>query len=474
MNLKKIFSAATLAVISLTASAQSNDPVIMTIGGQPVLRSEFEYSYNKNNSEGVIDKKTVEEYVDLFVNYKLKVLAALDEHMDTLSSFNKEYREYRDQQVRPTLINEADVENEARKIYANTLERIGGTLYQPSHILIMLKQNADEAARKICQERADSVYNALKKGADFAELAKKVSDDKGSAQQGGKIGWIGKGQTVPEFEEAAFALQDGELSKPVLSSFGYHIIKMEGRKPFESYDSLRADIMRFIDARGIREAIINNRLEALVAGNEGLDKDKIMDQRADSLAALDSDMKNLFREYHDGLLLYEVENREVWEKGTKDEAGLVSFFKKNKKKYVWDEPRFKGIAYHCKDEADIAAVKKILKGKKFDKWAEILRSTFNSDSVLRLRAEKGVFKKGDNKLVDKEQFGQDVQPAETKGYPYDSTYGVILKAPKEMDDVRGQVTSDYQDALEKAWVAQLRKKYSFTVNNDIVATVNKH
>lgn len=474
MNLKNVFSAVLLAVISLTASAQSDDPVIMTIGGHKVQRSEFEYSYNKNNSEGVIDKKTVEEYVDLFINYKLKVLAALDEHMDTLTSFNKEYREYRDQQIRPTLITDADVDAEALKIYNNTVERVGNTLYEPYHILIMLKQNADEAEKQKCQQRADSVYNALMKGADFAELAQKVSDDKGSAAQGGKIGWVGKGQTVPEFENAFLTLKDGEISKPVLSSFGYHIIKMNGRKPFDSFETLRADIMRFIDARGIREAIINNRIEELVAKTEGLDKDKLMDLRADSLAAIDSDMKNLFREYHDGLLLYEVENREVWDKGTKDEAGLVSFFKKNKKKYTWDEPRFKGIAYHCKDEADVAAVKKILKGKKFDKWAEILRTTFNSDSVLRLRAEKGVFKKGDNKLVDKEQFGLDEKPTETKGYPYDATYGVILKAPKEMDDVRGQVTSDYQDALEKAWVAQLRKRFTFTVNEDVVATVNKH
>ena len=84
---------------SLAVSAQVNDPVIMTVGGKPVLRSEFEYSYNKNNTDGVIDRKTVEEYVELFVNYKLKVAAALEEHFDTLASFNKEYLEYRDQQI---------------------------------------------------------------------------------------------------------------------------------------------------------------------------------------------------------------------------------------------------------------------------------------------------------------------------------------------------------------------------------------
>ena len=92
------------------------DPTVMTINGQPVSRSEFEYSYNKNNSEGVIDKKNVDEYVDLFINYKLKVIAALEARLDTLKSFNDEFATYRDQQIRPAVITDADVEKEARNI----------------------------------------------------------------------------------------------------------------------------------------------------------------------------------------------------------------------------------------------------------------------------------------------------------------------------------------------------------------------
>jgi peptidyl-prolyl cis-trans isomerase SurA len=76
--------------VTFSALAQS-DPVVMTVNGVPVTRSEFEYSYNKNNGEGVIDKKTVDEYAELFVNYKLKVAAALDERLDTLSSFKDEF-----------------------------------------------------------------------------------------------------------------------------------------------------------------------------------------------------------------------------------------------------------------------------------------------------------------------------------------------------------------------------------------------
>lgn len=459
---------------SLAVSAQVNDPVIMTVGGKPVQRSEFEYSYNKNNTDGVIDRKTVEEYVELFVNYKLKVAAALEEHFDTLTSFNKEYLEYRDQQIRPTLIDDADIEAEARKIYQSTKDRIGPDgLVEPAHILLRLAQQADAQTQSKVKQRADSIYNALLAGADFAEMARKYSEDPGSAQRGGSIGQISRGQTLKEFEDATFALKDGEMSKPVLSSVGYHIIKMIKHADFPPFDSLRVDIRNFIEARGLREAVINEKIEAL-AKQGNTTPANLMNQRADSLAAIDQDTKYLFQEYHDGLLLYEISNREVWDKASKDEEGLKAFFKKNKKKYKWDSPRFKGIAYYAKDNKDIAAVKKSLKGVSFDKWAEVLRSTFNSDSVLKIRVEKGLFKKGDNVLVDKYEFDVDTIPAEKKDYPYCATYGKMLKAPKEMSDVRSQVTSDYQDAMEKKWLQGLRKKFPVVVNKDVVATVNKH
>ena len=121
MRLKALFAA--LMLFSTWGWAQ-NDPAIMTINGQPVSRSEFEYSYNKNNADGVIDKKSVDEYVDLFVNYKLKVQAALDAKLDTLKSFKQEFLTYRNQQIRPAMIDDSDVEAEAQKIYRETKLRI--------------------------------------------------------------------------------------------------------------------------------------------------------------------------------------------------------------------------------------------------------------------------------------------------------------------------------------------------------------
>ena len=466
-----------------TASAQS-DPIIMTINGVPVPRSEFEYSYNKNNGADVIDKKTVDEYVDLFINYKLKVAAALDAHYDTLTSFKQEYTMYRDQQVRPTMATDADVLVEARKVYDRAKDQIGPRgLILPAHILIKVSTQATQAEQDEAKQRIDSVYKALRSGADFADLAKKVSDDKSTAVNGGQLPyWIGPNQAFKEFEDAAYALQTGEMSQPVLSPAGWHVIQMKGRKQLEPFDSLKTQIVKSVEQQGVREQIAKQRVKSEVDASAGaLTAEKVMDRRADSLAAADPEMKYLMKEYHDGLLLYEISKQMVWDKGSTDEAGLQAYFNDHKKDYVWSEPRYKGIAYHVKDKADVKAVKNSVKKLPFDQWADKLRSTFNPDSVVRIRVEIGIFKPGDNALVDTEVFktapkngANDKQAAVLKDYPISAVYGKKLKRPENYTDVRGQVVNDYQDMLEKAWVYDLRQKYSFSVNKDVLKTVNKH
>lgn len=474
MKFKSLLAA--MLIVASSAGAQTADPVVMTINGNPVLRSEFEYSYNKNNSETVVDKKNVADYVPLFVNYKLKVLAAEAAGIDTTSAFRKEFLSYRDQQVRPSFINDDDVEAEARKIYKETQTRIdsNGGLVRPSHILLMLKQNATQAEQDAAKLRADSIYTALVKGANFADLARRLSDDKGSASRGGDISWVQKGQTVKEFEDVVFAMKKGELSKPFLSPFGYHIVKLMDKQNFFPYDTLRADIRRFIDQRGLRDHIVSQKLDSLAkAAQPATTVQILLDKRADEMAAKDPALRNLIREYHDGLLLYEISNRLVWDKAAKDEAGLAAFFKKNRKRYAWTEPRFKGIAYNCKDAADVEAVKRSIKKVDFDDWAETLRKQFN-DSTLRIKVVKGIFKKGDNALVDREIFQVDTTYTAPKGYEHTAVFGKKLKAPKTYDDVRELVVADYQEYLEKQWIANLRKQYPVVLNEEALATVNKH
>ena len=323
-----------LCAFAITAGAQTSDPVVMTINGQNVTRSEFEYSYNKNNGDEVIEKTTVEQYVPLFVNYKLKVAAALDARLDTLASFKAEFAKYRDQQVRPTIVTSEDVENEARKIYDDRQKMIGDKgLIRPAHILIRLAQKASSAAQDSAKARIDSIYACLRSGADFADLATRLSQDPGSAKRGGLLPWICIGQTLKEFEDVAFSLNKGEMSKPFLSPVGYHIVKMTDRKQLEPYDSLRANIITFIEKRNLRDAIAQRKVSEMVKSSNGqLTAAEIMQQRADSLAKADEAMKYLIQEYHDGLLLFEVSNREVWEKAAADSVGQMKWYKKYRKK----------------------------------------------------------------------------------------------------------------------------------------------
>ena len=367
-----------LCAFAITAGAQTSDPVVMTINGQNVTRSEFEYSYNKNNGDEVIEKTTVEQYVPLFVNYKLKVAAALDARLDTLASFKAEFAKYRDQQVRPTIVTSEDVENEARKIYDDRQKMIGDKgLIRPAHILIRLSQKASSAAQDSAKARIDSIYACLRSGADFADLATRLSQDPGSAKRGGLLPWICIGQTLKEFEDVAFSLNKGEMSEPFLSPVGYHIVKMTDRKQLEPYDSLRANIITFIEKRNLRDAIAQRKVSEMVKSSNGqLTAAEIMQQRADSLAKADEAMKYLIQEYHDGLLLFEVSNREVWEKAAADSVGQMKWYKKYRKKRYGKK----------KYEEVKAAVTADLQDELEKRWVAALRKRYDVviyDEVLK-------------------------------------------------------------------------------------------
>ena len=464
------------ALLSQQTLAQSSDPVVMTVAGVDVPRSEFEYSYNKNNGDGVIDKKTVREYADLYANYKLKVQAALDAKLDTLSSFQQEYAMYRDQQVRPTLVTDDELLASAKKMYDRTKEAIGPRgLVHVSHILLEVSTQATSQEQDRVHQRIDSIYRALKAGADFAELAKKVSNDPVSSKEGGLLPWFGPGQTLKEFEDVAYSLQPGQMSTPFLSPIGYHIILMKERKQLEPFDSIKSELLVALERREIRDEIADMKLRQMVKESNGtLTESGIMEKRSDSLAAVDPEMKLLFQEYHDGLLLYEISTREVWDKATSDEAALAAWFDSHRKDYAWKEPRYKGIAYHVKDKKDVKAVKNCVKNLPFDQWTEVLRTTFNPDSVIRIRVEKGLFKPGDNATIDRMVFKRPVVEKPVEGYPIDAVYGKKLKKPSDYTDVRPQVVEDYQNYLEDRWVASLRKRYPVIIYEEELKTVNKH
>ncbi len=473
--MKKLFLSLVAFAGSLCAMAQS-DPVVMRINGQNITRSEFEYNYNKNNADGVVDKKDLTEYVDLFINYKLKVMAALDDHLDTLSSYKSEFRQYRDQQIKPLIVPSTAVESEVRKYYDNMLNALEGhDLYLPAHIFLHLGQNASAMEKALGKTRIDSIYAALQSGASFEELARKHSDDKQTGMRGGVIQWVGPHQLLPEMEETMYSLRDsGEVAAPILSTVGYHIIKLMGRKPLESYTQLHGQILNYLEQRGLRDQLADQAVDSL-AKMQQLTVEQVMDQQTEIECAKDDELKYLVQEYHDGLLLFEECSRKVWEPASKDTLSIERHFKKNKKKYNWSTPHYRGMVFYCRQQGDVDAVKKLLKGVDEKEWTKRVRERFNKDSVM-VRMEQKLFVLGSNAYVDSLVFKINTGKAKPrKDFPYCGSVGTVLKkGPAKWTDVSADVVADYQAKKEEEFVAELRRRYKVEVFDDVLKTVNNH
>lgn len=477
--MKHILFILLFAIFGLEATAQTDtNPILMHINGKPVTRGEFEYAYNKNNSvEGAVEQKSVAEYLDMFINYKLKVAAAEALRMDTLRSFREEFRTYRDMQLTSALVDQSFIDSVARSLYDRQAQIVDGKeLLTASHILFLVEQTATDEEKQAAALRADSAYNALVAGADFAELAKAVSQDPGSAPKGGELPTLYPGMTIKEFEEQAYALQAGQFCRPFLSSVGYHIIWLKDRKPLDSYETLYPTIIQALKRQNIEDASAEHHIQRLIAA--GKTREEVMDSVLQIRIESTPDLRYLIQEYHDGLLLYEIAKQTVWDVAAKDEKGLESLFKKNKKKYAWTTPRFKGFIVSAKNKALAQKAQKILKkgvpvGKDLHSY---LQETINKDSVVVMASGQHLVELGENSTIDNLAFGrkQSSIRAVRSGFPITILVGKKLKQPQTHHDVKSLVVNDHQQALEAIWVKELRTRFSFTVNEDVLKTVNNH
>ncbi len=453
-----------------------DDPIIMRIAGQPVTRSEFEYNYNKNNTENVIDRKDLEEYVQLFINYKLKVKAAEDARMDTAQSYRDEFRTYRDQQIRPLLVPEGAEEREVRAYYDGMLQQLGGRdLRLPAHIFLRVPQKSTAEEQAVKKTRIDSIYQALLGGADFASLAKSCSEDPQSAMRGGELTWFGPGQLVKEFEDVMYALKKGEMSAPFLSPVGYHIVVLKDTKQLEPYDTLAPQIRRYLESRGLADKLAQQATDSL-AKLRGLTTEQLLDAETERLCAQDMELKYLVQEYHDGLLLYEISKTRIWDPAAADTLALQNYFNLNKKKYAWDTPHFYGMPYFTREKADVKAVKKLLKKVDESRWTQTVRDAFNKDSVTVRMEQPRLFAIGESAVVDSLVFKQKTGKQRVrKDFPNTAVVGRKLKTgPQKWTDVGTQVVSDYQNECDQKFVEELRRRYPVIVYQDVLSTVNQH
>lgn len=218
---KILLSLAVLAIgIGAVVAKTASEPVLMTVNGRPVYKSEFEYLYNKNSGQQ-IDQQSLDDYVEMFVNYKLKVADALANKYDTTQSYRAELAQYSTELAQPYMRDpeaERELIDEAYNRYKN--------LISVSHI--MLPVDMDEAQ---AISRADSLRSEILKGAiTWDEAVEKYTIDRGTKENHGKMGWIPVGRLPIAFEDMAYATAVGEISEPVNSGFGIHLIRVDESK----------------------------------------------------------------------------------------------------------------------------------------------------------------------------------------------------------------------------------------------------
>jgi peptidyl-prolyl cis-trans isomerase SurA len=346
-----------------------------------------------------------------------------------------------------------------------------------SHIMKMTPMG-DQERLATAQVAMDSIHKlALQDGSDFAALALANSEDRGSAMRGGDLGWFGRGAMVQPFEDITFGLNVGEISAPFQTRYGIHISKLHEKRGIQPLDSMRSQILRQVQ-RDQRMDIAEQSFIAKTRAEYNLPAEMTDEEviaYADAhLEEKYTELRYLVNEYHDGILLFDVSVREVWDKASQDVEGLTAFFKKNKKNYVWDAPRFKGHIIYAKDETAAKAAKQIIKTADPDSVMSYLNQYVNVDSVMYVKVERGLWEQGKHAAVDKYGFKlKDTEHTPTEEFPIVIALGKVIKAPQEYTDDRGKVVSMYQDFLEELWITKLREKHSVKINQDVWNAIKK-
>lgn len=223
-KVKSLLSIVAIAA-SFMATAQESKPFI-DFGDEKVSKAEFKRVYLKNNSGEMVSKSTVDEYLDLYVNFKLKVKEAEALGFDTVSSFKKELAGYRKQLAQPYLSADGVMEGLQKEAYDRLQEEV-----RAAHILISVDSEASPEDTLKAYKKAEKVLKILKGGADFEATAKEYSEDPSVKNNGGELGYFTAFQMVYPFETAAYNTNVGEVSEIVRTQFGYHILKVLDKRP---------------------------------------------------------------------------------------------------------------------------------------------------------------------------------------------------------------------------------------------------
>ncbi len=229
MTTKLMSLLAAVLLMPCLLTAQQDDPVLFTVHRTPVHVSEFSYIYAKTNGKNAdFSRKSLEEYLDLYVKFKLKVQKARDMHIDTIASLKSELDGYRRQLADSYLVDREVTEKLAKEAYERIQQDVD--LY---HIFFAVPSNAPPADTLAKYQQAMDIMAKLRAGADFAEMAAAHSDDKSALNNGGHVGYVTAifPPGMYALEKAAYTVPLNTLVGPVRTAGGYHIVKIGGRRP---------------------------------------------------------------------------------------------------------------------------------------------------------------------------------------------------------------------------------------------------
>lgn len=226
MKLLNLFAALVIfTTLSFSAFSQDKKATILTIQGENITLEEFENIFRKNNRDSVITQKSLDDYMELFINFKLKVREAKALGLDTVAKFKAELEGYRATLARPYLTDTDMLNGMMREAYDRSKQEV-----RASHILINCDPAASPEDTLKAYNRAMEARKKILEGAKFDAIAKEYSQDPSAKDNGGDLGYFTVFQMVYQFEDGAYATPVGQVSMPVRTRYGYHVIKVTDKR----------------------------------------------------------------------------------------------------------------------------------------------------------------------------------------------------------------------------------------------------
>ena len=219
--ISKAAVASLLIFMTATASAQ----VLFTYGGKAVTKNDFLKAYNKNNTESSPTDKSYRDYLELYIRFKLKVQAAFDKKLDTLSTQKAELNSFRNQIIDGYVRDEASI----NELVIESILRSKKDIHI-AHIFVAAGKNATDEAIKKAQDKINAAWGQLQKGQAFEKVAVEFSEDPSVTVNKGDVGYVTALVLPYELENAAYTTPAGKFSAPVRSKAGFHIFKTLGER----------------------------------------------------------------------------------------------------------------------------------------------------------------------------------------------------------------------------------------------------